>query len=294
MYKIDFANPVSVYFAGIGGISMSGLAEILADAGFKVSGSDRAKSTLTESLEAKGIHVFYGQRAENITPDIDCVIFTSAIREDNPEYIATMKQNIPHLTRAELLGQLMRNYKTSVAVSGTHGKTTTTSMISEILLQADLDPTLSIGGIYKSIGGNIRVGGNDCFVTEACEYTNSFLSFLPTIGVILNIEEDHLDFFKDLADIRNSFREFAKLLPGDGTLIIKGDAQRWREEIRPEQILAHVTRICRSKKVFSADHKGYRFLVALWRPFRLLHPPMAYCLNFLSRIPYKLSKKPQK
>ncbi len=229
MYKIDFEKPCSVYFAGIGGISMSGLAEILANAGFKVSGSDRTKSALTESLEAKGINVFYGQRAENITSDIDCVVFTSAIREDNPEYIATMEQNIPHLTRAELLGQLMRNYKTSIAVSGTHGKTTTTSMVSEILLQAGTDPTLSIGGIYKSIGGNIRVGGNNCFVTEACEYTNSFLSFLPTIGIILNIEEDHLDFFKDLADIRNSFREFAKLLPSDGCLIINADIPDYQE-----------------------------------------------------------------
>ncbi len=229
MYKIDFANPSSVYFAGIGGISMSGLAEILADAGFKVSGSDRSSSAITEHLEQKGIHVFYGQRKENITSDIDCVVFTSAIREDNPEYIATMEQNIPHLTRAELLGQLMGNYRTSIAVSGTHGKTTTTSMISEILLQADKDPTLSIGGIYKSIGGNIRVGGKECFVTEACEYTNSFLSFLPTIGVILNIEEDHLDFFKDLADIRNSFKEFAKLLPADGCLIINADISDYQE-----------------------------------------------------------------
>ena len=229
MYKIDFAHPSSIYFVGIGGISMSGLAEILADAGFQVSGSDRAKSALTEGLEQKGIRVFYGQREENITSDIDCVVFTSAIHENNPEYIATMKQNLPHLSRAELLGQLMRNYRTSIAVSGTHGKTTTTSMISEILLQADLDPTLSIGGIYKGIGSNIRVGGSHFLVTEACEYTNSFLSFFPTVGIILNIEEDHLDFFKDLADIRHSFREFAKLLPGDGCLIINADIPDWQE-----------------------------------------------------------------
>lgn len=229
MYKIDFSHPSSIYFVGIGGISMSGLAEILADAGFRVSGSDRSKSALTEGLEQKGIHVFYGQRAENITPDLDCVVFTSAIREDNPEYIATIEQKLPHLTRAELLGQLMRNYHTSIAVSGTHGKTTTTSMVSEILLQAGLDPTLSIGGIYQSIGGNIRVGGSQCFVTEACEYTNSFLSFFPTVGIILNIEEDHLDFFKDLADIRHSFREFAKLLPEDGCLIINADIPDWQE-----------------------------------------------------------------
>ena len=223
MYQIDFHHPVSVYFVGIGGISMSGLAEILADAGFKVSGSERTRSALTERLEANGINVFYGQRSENITNDIDCAVFTSAIREDNPEYIAVHEKKIPCLTRGELLGQLMKNYQMPIAVSGTHGKTTTTSMLSEILLRADTDPTLSIGGILKTIGGNIRVGGSRYFLTEACEYTNSFLSFFPRIGVILNIEEDHLDFFKDLADIRRSFRKFAELLPADGCLVVNRD-----------------------------------------------------------------------
>lgn len=220
MYKIDFKHPCKVYFVGIGGVSMSGLAEILADAGFQVSGSDRAKSTLTEHLEARGIQVFYGQAYENITDDIDVVVFTSAVHPDNPEYIAAHDKNLHCLSRAELLGQLMLNYKLPIAISGTHGKTTTTSMASEILLAADTDPTLSIGGILKSIGGNIRVGKSEYFVTEACEYTNSFLSFFPNIGLILNIEEDHLDFFKDLADIRRSFRKFAELLPADGCLII--------------------------------------------------------------------------
>ena len=173
MYQIDFNHPSSIYFVGIGGISMSGLAEILADAGFRVSGSDRSKSPLTETLERKGITVFYGQRAANITDDIDCVVFTSAIHKDNPEYIATMEKGIPYLTRAQLLGEIMQNYKTPIAISGTHGKTTTTSMVSEILLHAGTDPTLSIGGMLKSIGGNIRVGSTDLFVTEACEYTNS-------------------------------------------------------------------------------------------------------------------------
>lgn len=229
MYQIDFKHPIHIYFVGIGGISMSGLAEVLREEGFQVSGSDRQASALTRTLEEKGITVFYGQRAENITPDIDCAVFTSAIHPDNPEYIAVKELQIPHLTRAELLGQMMKNYKTPVAVSGTHGKTTTTSMISEILLHADLDPTLSIGGILKSIGGNIRVGKSEYFVTEACEYTNSFLSFFPRIGIILNIEEDHLDFFKDLADIRSSFRRFAELLPADGTLIINGDIPQLEE-----------------------------------------------------------------
>ena len=229
MYHIDFNNPSSIYFVGIGGISMSGLAEILADAGFTVSGSDKAKSALTTHLEEKGMKIFYPQVYENITSDIDCVVFTSAIHKDNPEYVATMDKGIPYLSRAELLGQLMRNYKTSIAISGTHGKTTTTSMVSEILLAADTDPTLSIGGMLKTIGGNIRVGKSDYFVTEACEYTNSFLSFFPTIGIILNIEEDHMDFFKDINDIRNSFHEFAKLLPKDGCLIINGSIPNYKE-----------------------------------------------------------------
>lgn len=232
MYQIDFNHPVHIYFVGIGGISMSGLAEVLHAEGFTVTGSDRQKSALTKALEEKGITVFYGQRKGNITPDIDCAVFTSAIHPDNAEYIAVKELHIPSLTRAELLGQMMKNYQTPIAISGTHGKTTTTSMVSEILLHADLDPTLSIGGILKSIGGNIRVGHSEYFVTEACEYTNSFLSFFPKIGMILNIEEDHLDFFKDLADIRNSFRRFAGLLPQDGALIINGDIPRLSELIQ--------------------------------------------------------------
>ena len=220
MYTLDFSKPVKVYFVGIGGISMSGLAVILKRAGFDVSGSDRDRSEVTENLEKEGIKVFYGQKSENITADIDVAVLTAAIRPDNPEYRQIEALNIPRLTRAELLGQLMRNYGTSIAISGTHGKTTTTSMISEILLSEDADPTISVGGMLPSIGGNIRVGGRDYFVTEACEYTNSFLSLFPDIALILNVEEDHLDFFKDLDDIRASFRKFAALVPEKGTLII--------------------------------------------------------------------------
>ena len=241
MYQIDFNHPSSIYFVGIGGISMSGLAEILADAGFRVSGSDRSKSPLTETLERKGITVFYGQRATNITDDIDCDVFTSAIHKDNPEYIATMEKGIPHLTRAQLLGEIMQNYKTPIAISGTHGKTTTTSMVSEILLHAGTDPTLSIGGMLKSIGGNIRVGNTDLFVTEACEYTNSFLSFFPRIGMFLNIEEDHLDFFKDINDIRCSFRKFAGNTLADGATIINGEIADHQEltDGLPQQIITY-------------------------------------------------------
>ena len=228
MYQIDFNSPQQIHFIGIGGISMSGLAEILLGRGFTVTGSDSRKSPLTESLEQKGARVFYGQRASNILPETRIVVYTAAIHPDNPEYARAMEMGIPMLTRAELLGQIMRNYNTPIAVSGTHGKTTTTSMLSQVLLEADRDPTITVGGILPSIGGNIRVGGPDVFVAEACEYTNSFLSFYPKISIILNIDADHLDFFKDIDDIRSSFRRFACLLPEDGTLIINADTPEYR------------------------------------------------------------------
>ncbi len=223
MYEIDFNRPEHVHFIGIGGISMSGLAEILMEEGFKVSGSDSHQSELTEHLEAKGAQIFYGQKRSNIKEGIDVAVYTAAVHPDNPEFIAAKERQIPMLTRAELLGQIMRNYDHAVGISGTHGKTTTTSMVTEILLEADRDPTISVGGILSSIGGNIRVGGSNLFVTEACEYTNSFLSFFPTMEIILNVEEDHLDFFKDIQEIRQSFHRFAQILPPHGVLIINRD-----------------------------------------------------------------------
>ena len=223
MYQIDFKNPCHVHFIGIGGISMSGLADILLDQHFKVSGSDSKASPLTVLLEQNGAKIYIGQRASNIEDGTDFVVHTAAIHPDNPEYQAAVQKKIPMLTRAELLGQLMTNYKTPIAIAGTHGKTSTTSMASHIFLAADKDPTISVGGILKAIHGNIRVGGHETFITEACEYTNSFLSFYPKISIILNIDADHLDFFKDLDDIRHSFRLFAEKLPADGTLIINSD-----------------------------------------------------------------------
>ena len=223
MYKINFKQPVHVHFIGIGGISMSGLAEILLKEDFRISGSDNKESALTDHLTNLGATIFYGQKASNIIPGIDVVVYTAAIHDDNEEYQEAVNQGLPMLSRAELLGQLMTNYNTSVAVAGTHGKTTTTSMLSHILLSGEKDPTISVGGILKAIGGNIRVGGPEVFVTEACEYTNSFLHFFPKIGIILNIDADHLDFFKDLDDIRRSFCKFAGLIPANGTLIINGE-----------------------------------------------------------------------
>lgn len=227
MYEIDFKQPIHIHFIGIGGISMSGLAEVLLEEGFTITGSDAHESPLTKKLEQQGARIYYGQRASNIEDSTDLVVYTAAIHPDNPEYACCVEKNLPMLTRAELLGQIMRNYETPIAISGTHGKTTTTSMVSHILLAADNDPTISVGGILPAIGGNIRVGKSQTFVTEACEYTNSFLSFFPKISIILNIDADHLDFFKDLDDIRHSFRLFTEKLPADGTLIINSDTPEY-------------------------------------------------------------------
>ena len=225
MYQVDFNKPVHAYFMGIGGISMSGLAEILLGRNFPVSGSDMKDSDTVEALRKMGAKVFIGQVAENITSDIDVIIYTAAIRKDNPEYVRAQELGIPMLTRAELLGQVMSHYRYSVAVSGTHGKTTTTSMLSYILLEADTDPTVSIGGMLDAIKGNIRVGHTDYFVTEACEYTNSYHALSPLISIILNVDADHLDFFSGIDEIKDSFKTFAEKLPPDGLLVINGDME---------------------------------------------------------------------
>lgn len=229
MYQINFGQPIHIHFIGIGGISMSGLAEILLEEGFTVSGSDSKESDLTRHLTANGAKISYPQASENITDNMDAVVYTAAIKEDNPEYAAAKAKNLPMLSRAELLGQIMDNYANSVAIAGTHGKTTTTSMLSQILLHANTDPTISVGGILKAIDGNIRVGNSEIFVTEACEYTNSFLNFHPKYSIILNIEAEHLDFFKDLADIRSSFCKFASNTAEDGTIIINGEIENYEE-----------------------------------------------------------------
>ena len=223
MYKIQFDNKVHVHFIGIGGISMSGLAEILLGAGFTVSGSDSKESDLTRHLVSLGATIYYPQSAANIVPGIDVVVYTAAIHEDNPEFAACKAANLPMLTRAELLGQIMDNYARSIAVSGTHGKTTTTSMISQILLETADDPTISVGGILDAIHSNVHVGDSDLFITESCEYTNSFHSFFPKYNLILNVDLDHLDFFKNLENYRASFKKYAANTAADGILIINND-----------------------------------------------------------------------
>ena len=241
MYKLDFNSPIHVHFMGIGGISMSGLSEILLSEGFTITGSDSKKSELTKALEAKGIKIFYGQKAENIISGIDLVVYTAAIHEDNPEFVEAKAQGIPVLSRAELLGQIMDNYEKSIAVAGTHGKTTTTSMISQILLEAKSDPTISVGGMLQAINGNLRIGESEVFISEACEYTNSFLNFRPRYSIILNVEAEHLDFFKDLNDVRSSFTKFASNTLANGATIINGEIENYEALVKnqPQKVITY-------------------------------------------------------
>ena len=213
------------HLIGIGGSSMSGLAGMLVKLGVRVTGSDSARSYTTDALEQSGIHVFIGQRAENVD-GADIVIYSAAIAKSNPERMRAEELGIPQMERATLLGQLMEGYRHAVNVCGTHGKTTTTSMIAEAMLDTGFDPTVHIGGQLDYIGGSTRVGGHDTFVVEACEFNASFLQFHPTIAVITNIEEDHLDFYKDLDDIAHAFARFCALLPENGVCIGNGDDPR--------------------------------------------------------------------
>lgn len=229
MYQINLNNPCKVFFIGIGGISMSGFAQLLHENGFNVCGSDMKESKITDHLESLGINIIYGQKTENITADIDFVVYTAAIHPDNPEFVRAKELGIPMMERAEMVGQVMKNYPNAIGISGTHGKTTTTSMLSQIFLAAKKDPTISVGGILDAIGGNIRIGHSENFITEACEYTNSFLKFHPTAGIILNVDADHLDFFKDIDDIRHSFRKYAELIPENGVLVINKDIDKLNE-----------------------------------------------------------------
>ena len=215
-----------IHFIGIGGIGMSGLAEILIERDFKVSGSDMKSSSITDKLTSNGAEIYIGHSKDNITKDIDLIVYTAAISNENPEFKRAKELNIPTITRAEFLGCIMKGHKYNVAVAGTHGKTTTTSMISHICLDANLDPTILVGGQLDIINGNVRPGNSDYFITEACEYKGSFLKFFPYIGVILNIDADHLDYYKDINDIQNAFIDFTKLIPKDGYLVCFAEDER--------------------------------------------------------------------
>ncbi|NLJ40185.1 MAG: UDP-N-acetylmuramate--L-alanine ligase [Clostridiales bacterium] len=209
-----------IHFIGIGGISMSGLAEYLHTKGYNVTGSDVMDSYIISDLQNKGIKIAIGHKASNIE-GADLVVFTSAIitNGENPEMAEAKKQNIPLLNRAALMGQIMSEFPRSVAVAGTHGKTTSTSMLSIIMTQAQLDPTIFVGGKLDGIGGNVRVGKGSYFLVEACEFSGSFLEMDPYMAIVLNIDNDHLDYFKDMDEIYDSFYKFANLVPDNGFLI---------------------------------------------------------------------------
>ena len=209
-----------VHLVGIGGVSMRPLGLVLKGMGMLVTGSDMNSSVSTDELISNGIHVAIGHSAENIT-GADCIIRTAAAHNDNPEIAAARRLGIPTFERAQAWGVIMQAYKHAVCISGTHGKTTTTSMMTHILMEAEVDPTVMIGGYLPLLHAGHRVGKGDTIVLESCEYCDSFLNFVPTLAVILNVEADHLDYFKDLADVQKSFHQFAEL--STGGVLANGD-----------------------------------------------------------------------
>jgi len=220
------------HLVGIGGVSMSPLAEILKDMGIEVSGSDLNDSPAVFKLRSLGIDVKTGHRAENVT-GAGYIIRTAAAREDNAEIIAAREKGIPVFERAQAWGHIILGYKNAICISGTHGKTTTTSMVSHILLAADTDPTIMIGGTLPVLKSGCRVGKGDVVVVESCEYYDSFHNFHPTVAVVLNIDADHLDYFKDLEHLKDSFRKFASLTPPHGHIICNGEDENTMDTLTP-------------------------------------------------------------
>lgn len=209
---------------------MSAIAELLINHGYKVSGSDMKDSRILDKLRNYGAEIYIGHDSNNIqNPDL--VVYTAAIKGDNCERLKAKQLNITEIDRAEMLGLIMKNYSKAIAVAGSHGKTTTTSLISLILEYADLDPTIFAGGELDEIGGNIKIGKSEHFITEACEYVEGFLKFFPFIGIILNIDEDHLDYFEDINHIKHAFKKFIDLIPREGYLIANKDDKNVKEII---------------------------------------------------------------
>ncbi len=229
-----------VHFIGIGGISMSGLAEILIKNHYKVSGSDMKLSHITSKLIDEGAEINIGHNGDNIK-DADLVVYTAAISPENPEYIKAAQLGLPLMDRAEFLGHIMKGHKYNVAVSGTHGKTTTTSMIAHIVLKENVDPTILVGGELDAISGNVLVGNSDYFITEACEYKESFLKFFPYIGTILNIDADHLDYYKDINHIKETFKKFINIIPKEGYVIVNVEDENVKTILNSDYICNIIT-----------------------------------------------------
>lgn len=224
---------MSGHLIGIGGVSMSPLAEVLSGMGLIIEGSDISESEKTQHLRTLGIQVSIGHAAENVRPGIDFVIRTAAVRDGNPEVVEARRLGIPVFERAQAWGAIMKDYQHALCISGTHGKTTTTSMCTHILMAAEKDPTVMIGGTLPLLRAGHRVGGGDTIVMESCEYHDSFLSFWPTVAVVLDIEADHLDYFKDLEDVKRAFREFASHVPENGFIVANLDDANTMEALEP-------------------------------------------------------------
>ena len=247
-----------VHMIGIGGSSMSGLAQMLLEKGYHVTGSDNVHSHSVEKLEAMGVPVAIGHREENVH-GADMVVYSAAILPDNPERMEIKRLMIPSMERAALLGQLMEGYQEAVGISGTHGKTTTTAMLSQILVEGGMDPTIHIGGRLDAVGGSTRIGAGDAFIAEACEFSGSFLNMRPTIAVVLNIEEDHLDYYRDIDDIQDAFGKYLALLPENGLAI------GWGDDFRVMKLFEALDR---ETQTFGFDGKND------WQPAQLHYDPL--------------------
>ncbi len=226
---MNIENYKNIYFIGIGGVSMSGLALYLKNEGFNVSGSDRNQSDTTKALEDVGVKIYYSHESTNITDDIDLVVFTSAINKENPEFVEAKKRGIYCAERAEILGKIMERFKYPLSIAGTHGKTTTTSLVSSVLLEANVDPTITGGGYLPAINGNFKIGKNDYFVVETCEYCDNFLWLKPNSAIILNVELDHTDYFKSEEQYYESFNKFAKGVAKDGCVVINNGIKNYED-----------------------------------------------------------------
>ena len=231
---IDLSTIRHIHFIGVGGIMMSGIAEMLHQRSYIVTGSDQMKSERCSHLEENGLKIYYGHQADHVQ-GADLIVYSSAVSESNLEYLEGIRLEIPLLSRAEMIGQLMPEYETSIAIAGAHGKTSTTSMVSNILNASTYNPTVLVGGITKNTGSNVQIGDHSVLLLEACEYKENFLSFNHNLGVILNIDEDHLDYFDNLEHIISAFIKFAKKIPKDGVLVINND------DYNARKVISHVS-----------------------------------------------------
>jgi len=275
--ELEIYKQKKVFFSGIGGVSMSSLALILRDNGFTVCGSDRTESENTKRLRESGIPVVIGQTAENITDDIGLVVRTAAVSMESEEMKTAAEKNIPIMERCTLLGYIMKAYKNRFNISGTHGKTTTTSMVALILIHAGVKPTVTVGGNFSKIGGNLLIGEKDYFVCEACEYVESFLEFFPSDTIILNVEEDHLDYYKDIEHIKSAFYKFGDLT--QNIIAINGD----------DENAVEVAKSLEHKKVVMFGLKNGKYIAKNVKAEKLTTQYDLYCDNvFLAKITLKV------